>query len=63
MFCDIVSDCFLTQLVSTSTRRDNILDIVLTNNILDIVLVMFFQLLSVIISLELIMMPLTLLLK
>ena len=31
MFCDIVSDCFLTQLVSTSTRRDNILDIVLTN--------------------------------
>ena len=31
MFCDIVSDCFLTQLVSTSTCRDNILDLVLTN--------------------------------
>ena len=32
MFCDIlVSDCFLTQLVSTSTHHDNILDLVLTN--------------------------------
>ena len=31
MLCDIVSDCFLVQLVSASTRQDSILDLVLTN--------------------------------
>ena len=31
MLCEMVSDCFLTQLVSASTRKDSILDLVLTN--------------------------------
>ena len=31
MLCDIVSDCFLAQLVSANTRQDSILDLVLTN--------------------------------
>lgn len=29
-FCDIVSDCFLTQLVAFTTRKDHILDLFLT---------------------------------
>ena len=29
-FCDIVSDCFLTQLVPFTTRKDHILDLALT---------------------------------
>ena len=39
MLCDMVSDCFLTQLVSASTRQDSILDLVLTNTPDDIFLV------------------------
>ena len=31
-FCDIVSDCFLTQLVTFTTRNDHVLDLVLTTH-------------------------------
>ena len=37
MLCDMVSDCFLTQLVSANTHQDSILDLVLTNTPDDIV--------------------------
>ena len=32
MFCEIISDCFLSQLVSFNTRKDHILDLVLTTH-------------------------------
>ena len=58
MLCEMVSDCFLTQLVLASTRKDSILDIVLINTPDNI-----FQLLYVIISLVPIMMPSGLMLR